>query len=637
MSSSADKEEILRLQSIANFLDGYVILGLIIIVFLRHKKLRQISNCIFLMNLFLSNLISLWSTRFPRSILAITGTDLLFGNIVYCKIRWLFGRWSFYMSYIYLCLSCIDRYLSTSRHERLRSLITFKRAVIITIIISLIYFIIFIPDAIYYSGYRCTASSSDREMYKQFLNYFNLVMCSSVPMVILGTFSVLTWHNLYSTRNISHTKLHRQVNLMMIVEFTVIFLGATPNFVFSIYTEVTQSMVKSSLRVAQETVVRNACVICSFILYVGTFYIYMIMSSVYRQNNFTQLETIECTIDHNCGNKTKFHWPIGIQKLKLTFMISMEYCFIFDSLLDLSQLIKLEIYQITSQAPIFAENLKQLIISYSTPFYIEEKQWFIVYHICSNPTHQRNIKSMIFYTLPYPLEALIIQKNSFKNLFSNSSRDNHRNIYQNIKTLTIEDNIKPNNTFNRCNIIKLVVNSEFQSIYWLNILNKLEEFHIDTFGCVSIEQFRILFDNTPRLYSLTLKKSQLIKLTDNWRDIHICNHLSEKIRLLKFQSYKNLFECLNRYEIEQLVSIFKNKCECLSIGIQTNSNTVDYILIEMLALNYLFVFIPKNTSSQRKESMTKQLTMEWLETQQTRFNRSNCIIYNYTHGNYFLL
>ncbi|CAF1310088.1 unnamed protein product [Adineta ricciae] len=294
MSGSADKEEILRLQSIANFLDGYAILGLIIIgtignlmniiVFLRHKKLRQMTNFIFLIMFFFSNLISLWSTRFPRSILAITSTDLLIGNIVYCKIRWLFGRWSFYMSYIYLCLSCIDRYLNTSRHERLRRMMTFKRAVVITITISLIYFIIFIPDGIYYSGSRCTASSSDREIYKQFLNYFNLVMCSSVPMVILYTFSLLTWYNLYTTRNISHSKLHRQVNHMMIVEFTVIFLGATPNFVFSIYTEISQSMIKSSLRMAQETVVRYVCVICSFLLYVGTFYIYMIMSSVYRQN-----------------------------------------------------------------------------------------------------------------------------------------------------------------------------------------------------------------------------------------------------------------------------------------------------------------------------------------------------------------
>ncbi|CAF1310142.1 unnamed protein product [Adineta ricciae] len=233
MSGSADKEEILRLQSIANFLDGYAILGLIIIgtignlmniiVFLRHKKLRQMSNFIFLIMFFFSNLISLWSTRFPRSILAITSTDLLIGNI--------------------LCLSCIDRYLNTSRHERLRRMMTFKRAVVITIAISLIYFIIFIPDGIYYSGSRCTASSSD-------------LMCSSVPMVILYTFSLLTWYNLYTTRNISHSKLYRQVNLMMIVEFTVIFLGATPNFVFSIYTEITQSMIKSGLRVAQETVVR---------------------------------------------------------------------------------------------------------------------------------------------------------------------------------------------------------------------------------------------------------------------------------------------------------------------------------------------------------------------------------------------
>ncbi|CAF1310263.1 unnamed protein product [Adineta ricciae] len=294
MSSSNDSNEILRLQSIAKFLDGYGIMIFIIIgtignlvntlVFLRNKTLRQMSNCIFLIMFFTSNLTSLWTSRFPRSMLTITGIDPLVGNIVYCKIRWLFGRWSFYMSYIYICLSCIDRFLNTSRHERYRRLMTFKRAAIVTITISLMYFIIFIPDGIYYSGNGCTASNSDRALYAQFLNYFNLVMCSCIPMVILGIFSILTWYNLYSARNVQHSRLHRQVNLMMIVEFSVIFVGATPNFVFNIYTQITQSMVKSNLRVAQEGVWRNVCVLFSFLLYAGTFYIYIIMSSTFRRN-----------------------------------------------------------------------------------------------------------------------------------------------------------------------------------------------------------------------------------------------------------------------------------------------------------------------------------------------------------------
>ncbi|CAF1515079.1 unnamed protein product [Adineta ricciae] len=294
MSNAAEKDEILRLQSIAKFLNGYVILALIVIgtignvtntiVFLRHRSLRRMSNCIFLIMFFISNLTSLWSSRFPRSFLAITSIDVLAASIFYCKFRWLFGRWSFYMSYIYLCLSCIDRYLNTSRHNLFRRLVSFKRAVFVTVLISLIYFIIFVPDAVYYSGYECTASRSDRAIYQRFINYFNLVMCSTVPMVILGTFSLLTWCNLYSTRNSPRTTFYRQVNLMMIVEFTVIFIGVTPNFVFNIYTEITQSMVKSRLRTAQETVWRNACVVCSFSLYIGTFYIYFIISDAFRQN-----------------------------------------------------------------------------------------------------------------------------------------------------------------------------------------------------------------------------------------------------------------------------------------------------------------------------------------------------------------
>lgn len=294
MSNSSANEEILLLQSIAKFLDGYAILVLIIIgtlgnllnivVFIRHKTLRQMSNFVFLITFFISNLTLLWSSRFPHSMLAITGIDPLVGSIVYCKVRWLFGRWGFNMSFTCICLSSIDRFLHTSRNERCRNLITLKRAFIIIIVISMAYLVIFMPDAIYYSGYRCTASSSDRVIYQQFITYFNLTMSNSIPVVILGIFCLLTWHNLWLIRHHRRNKLQQQVNRMMIVEFTMIFISSLPNFIFNIYTQVSQSMVKSKLRLAQETVWRSVGVIFSFILNIGTFYIYVIVSSAYRRN-----------------------------------------------------------------------------------------------------------------------------------------------------------------------------------------------------------------------------------------------------------------------------------------------------------------------------------------------------------------
>ncbi|CAF1349026.1 unnamed protein product [Adineta ricciae] len=294
MSSVLTNNEILRLQSVAKIFDGYVILVLIIfgtignllniVAFLRNKTLRQMSNCVFMIMFFVSNLTSLWASRFQRSMLAITGVDLLVGSIFYCKVRWLFGRWSFNMSFTCICLSSIDRFLNTSRNARYRRLITFKRAVIITIMISIAYIIIFMPDAIYYSGYRCIASSSDRVIYQQFIVYFNLTMTNSIPQVTLGVFCMLTWCNLWSIRREQHNQLRQEVTRMMLVEYTVIFISSLPNFVYNLYAQITQSWMKSDLQIAQENLWKTVSAVPSFLLNIGTFYIYIIMSSAYRQN-----------------------------------------------------------------------------------------------------------------------------------------------------------------------------------------------------------------------------------------------------------------------------------------------------------------------------------------------------------------
>ncbi|CAF0961078.1 unnamed protein product [Adineta steineri] len=144
MSSNSINDEIIRLQNIGKVFDGYIMFVLIIFgtignllnlfVFIRIKTLRQMSNSIFLIGSFLGSLISLWSSRFPRSILNITGVDPLVGSIVFCKFRWLFGRWGLNMPFTCVCLASIDRFLMTSRQVYYRRLFSLKRAYIMVII-----------------------------------------------------------------------------------------------------------------------------------------------------------------------------------------------------------------------------------------------------------------------------------------------------------------------------------------------------------------------------------------------------------------------------------------------------------------------------------------------------------------------
>jgi hypothetical protein len=294
MLNNAVNEEILRLQSISKIFDGYLMLALVVVgtagnllnifVFIRFKSLRQMSSSVFLVTSFTGSLILLWSSRFPRCILTITGVDPLVGSIVYCKVRWLFGRWGLNMPFTCICLASIDRFLITSRNVNCRRFFTLKRAYIIVIIFSIIYLAICIPDSIYYSGYSCTASASDRAIYKQFITYFNLIVTQMLSLIVLGIFCILTWHNLCSTRWDRRNRLQQHVNRMMLAEFVMAFITTLPNFTYNIYTQVTASMVKSQLLLAQETLWSTVSVVVNFTMHVGTFYVYITVSSAYRRN-----------------------------------------------------------------------------------------------------------------------------------------------------------------------------------------------------------------------------------------------------------------------------------------------------------------------------------------------------------------
>ncbi len=138
------------------------------------------------------------------------------------------------MAFTCVCLASIDRFLITSRNASFRRFLTLKRAYILVMIFTLAYLAICMPDGIYYSGYSCTASATARATYKVFVTYFNLIVTNILSMVILGTFSMLTWYNLWSGGRGGHNRLQQQVNTMMLVEFSMAFITTLPNFVYNI-------------------------------------------------------------------------------------------------------------------------------------------------------------------------------------------------------------------------------------------------------------------------------------------------------------------------------------------------------------------------------------------------------------------
>ncbi len=277
--------------------------------------------------------------------------------------------------------------------------------------------------------------------------------------------------------------------------------------------------------------------------------------------------------------------------------------------------------------------VKQAIASFSTPFYVHEKNWFIRCDVSTRyVTHDRDNghrKFVVLYTIPFPFQTFTIFKKSSKITTKNNIDHLSNDLPANIKTLVFNNYTKSDQNFNRSNVINLIINASLDSLDWIHVLNKLRHLTIEDCAVLSIENFNILLNNTPYLCSLTAKKSMLKLLTNNWTDICICNHLSRKIRSLTFQSNKNPLQCFNKNELEKILPIFSSKCQHLSLSIHSRNNSIYFILRKMFQLNSLHVYI--------QQTHSQPVTIEWLEQQNTRFNHSNCIIMNDRKDHYFWL
>jgi hypothetical protein len=204
------------------------------------------------------------------------------------------------------------------------------------------------------------------------------------------------------------------------------------------------------------------------------------------------------------------------------------------------------------------------------------------------------------------------------------------NIYANVKTLRFDEkHINPDHNFKQTEIVNLILNVHFDSINWCHVITKLRHLSLQHDKIMSPDQFCILMDNTSRLDSLALTKNMLKTLTDRWRNASVCNHLSNKIRCLKFHLNDNRSECVDKTELHYIVPIFVSKCEHLSLSIQSQIDTIALILRRMKQLRSLRVQI--------METGDKTITIKWLDQQQTKFNDSNCIIVKGEQDYYFWL
>ncbi|UJR10298.1 hypothetical protein I4U23_014504 [Adineta vaga] len=290
--------------------------------------------------------------------------------------------------------------------------------------------------------------------------------------------------------------------------------------------------------------------------------------------NFHRLKNLKYTVKSRCIHLEALKFPTTLNKLSLVYDVDDGENEIQTALQNLPQLTKLTLYTnsichslpngrqweelITSSLPLLkifqfcfsfdvyasiTDSIHNVVASFSTPFYLLEKCWFIrcdfdnAYGFCGT-----------LYSLPFAFPEMPINCISFDSSMSNIITDN-------------------------------VDETKYNSQRTIETLN------------VPSEEFANLLVNIPQLQSLTSTLIDLIILTEKFTNKIVCDILSKQIQSLTISPNYSADELGNVpvRHLNNIVRVFKKSCRHLSLGIAAHPNTIQPILRRMQKLHSLHI------------------------------------------------
>ncbi|CAF1136786.1 unnamed protein product [Rotaria sordida] len=296
-STTTNQYEVTQLLDIAEDLFAYVgltilLLGTIgnminVISFARLESLKTLASSLFLLTSCIASQVVLVTGLLTRVIRGFSLIDPVYTSVVLCKVRWMIRTAAGAVSLTCVCLAAIDRYLSSCHNVHRHGLITIKRARWSIFISICFWSSIFSSYAVFYTAPTPLSCTIANPIFAYFTSYFNLFHYSILPLSVLSIFCMLTWHNLGqqpATYLRGGIRLYDQITRMLIAQSIDILITSFPNMIWQIYTVTSQSITKSSLRMAQENLINTICVLIGFSTHAITFYVYLLASSTFRKN-----------------------------------------------------------------------------------------------------------------------------------------------------------------------------------------------------------------------------------------------------------------------------------------------------------------------------------------------------------------
>lgn len=168
-----------------------------------------------------------------------------------CPIRSYFQTLSFSLSFTFLTLAAIDRYLITSRHYSRRRLSNPRIGLRLILSVTL-FWIFFNAHQLFHHKLHhglCTTRFAHPHVHQYMIGFF-----CAIPIILLS-FNILTLINIRSMHHRLQSNVNIQLTFLIIFETTLITISILPQTIFMIYFKLTYSILRTVRRHAIEQLI----------------------------------------------------------------------------------------------------------------------------------------------------------------------------------------------------------------------------------------------------------------------------------------------------------------------------------------------------------------------------------------------
>ncbi|UJR12481.1 hypothetical protein I4U23_016656 [Adineta vaga] len=255
-----------------------------IIIFSTVDMYRCQSCTFFLLISAIVRCIHILNTGLSRGLAIIFHIDLTLVSLFWCKVRYYIINTCLGIAMTCECLATINQFLVTSKEVKLRRLSNIKLTHRISVGFIIFWLLQNIPCLIFVD-----LNSNVCAIYNQFWQiYFNYInnwfLFTIVPLILCVLFGILTYRNMHNLTNLNQLQgADRQLTYMICGQVMATIIPIIPTAFFLLYSSSAISINETAGEKGIDYFIFNIVNTLIGLLYGATFYIFIIVSSTFRQ------------------------------------------------------------------------------------------------------------------------------------------------------------------------------------------------------------------------------------------------------------------------------------------------------------------------------------------------------------------